>query len=450
MRDEWLAERFEADRDRLRAVAYRLLGSTGEADDAVQEAWLRLRRADVDDIENLGGWLTTVVGRVCLNMLRSRGTRREAPLDTYATYVPDPVVSAADGTDPEQEALLADSVGLALLVVLETLGPAERLAFVLHDLFGVPFDEIAPVVAARGYRVLVPYLRGYGPTRFINEQVMRSGQQAALAKDLLDFMDALSIEKATLVGYDWGGRAACIVAALWPERVRGLVTGDDGFLPGLRVRQFLLQPGHVLLELFEAIVDGRVFSGVGLHLVGSPRPAVEPHPRVAARGEESGFEAADPGLLRQRRVAGPVDLRPQPGERSLHGAWRHLAGRGGREDETGDEVRTYCRQHARRLAPEGVSDDHGRCVEQRVHEDGHVVRKILHRDLRHRTGASADTSGLRGEDVESLGGQMGSDLDEVLGAAAERREQHDGATLTQAAALDGDGVARVGGPPDVR
>src|SRR5215218_6742154 len=139
-----LAERFEEHRGRLRAVAYRMLGSLSEADDAVQEAWLRLSRSDADEIDNLGGWLTTVVGRVSLNMLRSRGTRREEPLD--AVQVPEPIVDRVDGTDPEHEALVADSVGLALLVVLETLKPAERLAFVLHDIFAVPFDEIAPIV----------------------------------------------------------------------------------------------------------------------------------------------------------------------------------------------------------------------------------------------------------------------------------------------------------------
>ena len=138
-----LAERFEANRTNLRAVAYRMLGSVSEADDAVQEAWLRLGRSDAREIENLGGWLTTVVGRVCLNMLRSRRTRREEPLEVH---VPEPIVSREDGLDPEHEALLADSVGLALLVVLETLSPAERLAFVLHDMFAVPFDEIAPMV----------------------------------------------------------------------------------------------------------------------------------------------------------------------------------------------------------------------------------------------------------------------------------------------------------------
>ena len=143
-----LANRFEKHRGRLGAVAYRMLGSVGEADDAVQEAWLRLCRSETDDIENLGGWLTTVVGRVCLDMLRSRRTRREDPLDKprAGVHVPDPIVGRADGPDPEQEALLADSVGPALLVVLETLSPAERLAFVLHDVFGVPFGEIAPIV----------------------------------------------------------------------------------------------------------------------------------------------------------------------------------------------------------------------------------------------------------------------------------------------------------------
>jgi RNA polymerase sigma factor (sigma-70 family) len=140
---EWLAEGFEEHRARLRAVAYRMLGSLSEADDALQDAWLRLSRSDTRAVENLGAWLTTVVARVCLNMLRSRESRREAP---FGPHVPDPIVAPEDGTDPEHEALLADSVGLALLVVLETLPPAERLAFVLHDMFAVPFEEIAPIV----------------------------------------------------------------------------------------------------------------------------------------------------------------------------------------------------------------------------------------------------------------------------------------------------------------
>jgi RNA polymerase sigma-70 factor (ECF subfamily) len=139
---DFLAERFEAHRDHLHAVAYRMLGSLTEADDAVQEAWLRLARSDTSEVANLAGWLTTVVSRVCLDMLRSRKSRREEPLDTH---VPDPIVASSD-PDPAEEAVLADSVGLALLVVLETLTPAERLAFVLHDMFGVPFTEIAPIV----------------------------------------------------------------------------------------------------------------------------------------------------------------------------------------------------------------------------------------------------------------------------------------------------------------
>ena len=140
---ELLAQQFEEQRPRLRAVAYRMLGSLSEADDAVQDAWLRLSRSDTSEVENLGAWLTTVVARVALNMLRSRNTRREQPLDVH---VPDPIVDPADGTDPEHEALLADSVGLALLVVLETLTPPERLAFVLHDMFAVPFEQIATIL----------------------------------------------------------------------------------------------------------------------------------------------------------------------------------------------------------------------------------------------------------------------------------------------------------------
>ncbi|QIZ38396.1 sigma-70 family RNA polymerase sigma factor [Saccharopolyspora sp. ASAGF58] len=166
---DFLAGRFEAHRDHLRAVGYRMLGSLSEADDAVQEAWLRLSRSDTDEIENLGGWLTTVVGRVCLNMLRARTARREEPLDTH---VPDPVISSPDNITPEHEALMADSIGLALLVVLETLTPAERLAFVLHDMFAVPFDEIAPIVG-----------RTSPATRQLASRARRRVQGAAPAPD---------------------------------------------------------------------------------------------------------------------------------------------------------------------------------------------------------------------------------------------------------------------------
>jgi RNA polymerase sigma-70 factor (ECF subfamily) len=141
---EWLAQQFEEQRSHLRAVAYRMLGSISEADDAVQDAWLRLSRADRSEVKNLRAWLTTVVARVALNMLRARRTRREQPLDVH---VPDPIVDPADGTDPEHEALLADSIGLALLIVLETLTPSERLAFVLHDMFAVPYGDRSTIVA---------------------------------------------------------------------------------------------------------------------------------------------------------------------------------------------------------------------------------------------------------------------------------------------------------------
>jgi RNA polymerase sigma factor (sigma-70 family) len=141
--EDFLAERFEEHRSHLKAVAYRMLGSLAEADDAVQEAWLRVTRSDTSAVDNLGGWLTTIVARICLNVLRSRNQRREESLDVH---VPDPILASADTPDPEHEAVLADSVGLALLVVLETLSPAERLAFVLHDMFSMSFDEIASVL----------------------------------------------------------------------------------------------------------------------------------------------------------------------------------------------------------------------------------------------------------------------------------------------------------------
>ena len=175
---DFLAQRFEENRTHLRAVAYRMLGSISEAEDAVQEAWLRLSRSETSDIQNLGGWLTTVVARLCLNTLRSRRSRREVPLEEPlgeppSVRVPDPIVSRADGIDPEQEALLADSVGLALLVVLETLTPAERLAFVLHDMFAVPFEEIAPIVG-----------RSPAAARQLASRARRRVQEAATSPDV--------------------------------------------------------------------------------------------------------------------------------------------------------------------------------------------------------------------------------------------------------------------------
>jgi RNA polymerase sigma factor (sigma-70 family) len=181
-----LADRFEADRTHLRAVAYRMLGSVSDADDAVQETWLRLSRTDAAAIENLSGWLTTVVARVCLDMLRSRTSRREEPLGR----VPEPIVSREDDVDPEHEALLADSVGLALLVVLERLAPAERLAFVLHDMFAVPFDEIARIVDV----VLRADSGPAGPSREIR------GAEAVVGQALMWSRVDLTIHRALVNG----------------------------------------------------------------------------------------------------------------------------------------------------------------------------------------------------------------------------------------------------------
>jgi RNA polymerase sigma-70 factor, ECF subfamily len=210
---EWLAERFEENRTHLQAVAYRMLGSLSEADDAVQEAWLRLNRSDTSGVENLGGWLTTVVARVCLDMLRSRKSRREEPL---GVHVPDPIVSRKDGIDPEHEVLLADSVGLALLVVMETLAPAERLAFVLHDMFAVPFNEIAPIV-------------GRSPTaaRQLASRARRRVQGAAPVPDA-DLTRQREVVDAFLAAAR-GGDLDALLAVLDPDVV---LRADRGVAPG--------------------------------------------------------------------------------------------------------------------------------------------------------------------------------------------------------------------------
>jgi RNA polymerase sigma-70 factor (ECF subfamily) len=202
-----LAQRFEQNRPRLRAVAYRMLGSLSEADDAVQEAWLRLRRSDTGSVENLGGWLTTVVARVCLGMLRSRKSRREEPLGEHlGVRMPEPIVSREDGIDPEHEVLLADSVGLALLVVLETLSPAERLALVLHDMFGVPFDEIAPMVE-----------RSSSAARKLASRARRRVQGAALGPDA-DLTHQQEVVNAFIVA-SREGNFDSLLAVLDPEVV---------------------------------------------------------------------------------------------------------------------------------------------------------------------------------------------------------------------------------------
>jgi RNA polymerase sigma factor (sigma-70 family) len=205
---DFLAQRFEEHRTHLRAVAYRMLGSISEADDALQEAWLRLSRSGTSGVENLGGWMTTIVARVCLNMLRSRRSRREEPLGgPQGARVPDPIVSRVDGIDPEHEALLSDSVGLALLVVLETLSPAERLAFVLHDMFALPFEEIAPIVG-----------RSPTATRQLASRARRRVQRAAPVPDT-DLARQREVVDAFLAASRAGDFDA-LLAVLDPDVVR--------------------------------------------------------------------------------------------------------------------------------------------------------------------------------------------------------------------------------------
>jgi RNA polymerase sigma-70 factor (ECF subfamily) len=210
---EWLARQFEEQRPHLRAVAYRMLGSLSEAEDAVQDAWLRLNRADTSEVENLRSWLTTIVARVALNMLRSRKTRREQPFDVH---VPDPIIEPTTGTDPEHEALLADSIGLALLVVLETLSPAERLAFVLHDMFAVPFEEIATIVE-----------RSPEATRQLASRARRRVRGAAPAPDA-DLAAQWEVIEAFLAAARDGNFEA-LIAVLDPD----VVLRADGGLTGL-------------------------------------------------------------------------------------------------------------------------------------------------------------------------------------------------------------------------
>ncbi|WP_248580484.1 sigma-70 family RNA polymerase sigma factor [Nocardioides sp. InS609-2] len=208
--EQFLAERFEEKRSHLRAVAYRMLGSLCEADDAVQEAWLRLSRSDTSAVDNLGGWLTTVVARVCLDALRSRTSRGEQP---YDVHVPDPVVSPESGSDPEHQALLADSVGLALLVVLDSLTPAERLAFVLHDVFAVPFDDIAPIVG-----------RSSAATRQLASRARRRVQGQATAP-----ADPLPRQREVVTAFYAAVRAGdfeALVAVLDPDVVLRADTGS--------------------------------------------------------------------------------------------------------------------------------------------------------------------------------------------------------------------------------
>src|SRR5215213_9425933 len=257
---EFLAQQFEEHRTRLRAVAYRMLGSLSEADDAVQETWLRLSRSDTDDVENLGGWLTTVVARVSLNILRSRRSWREESLDVR---MPEPIVSRKDGTDPEHEALLADSVGLALLVVPETLTPAERLAYVLHDLFSVPFEEIGSILerspeaarqlASRGRR----RIRAANTTPHAAESAAHQEEvvEAFLAAARDGDFDALLavLDPDIVLRGDWGSGTIVEVRGAQNVARRALAAASQLDLVG---RRALINgaPGWV------SVLDGELFS----------------------------------------------------------------------------------------------------------------------------------------------------------------------------------------------
>jgi RNA polymerase sigma-70 factor (ECF subfamily) len=263
-----LAEEFEKHRAHLRAVAYRMLGSSSEAEDAVQESWIRLGRTDVGDVVNLRGWLTTVVARVCLDMLRTRTSRREDPLDTH---VPDPVITSADA-DPESDAMLADSVGLALLVVLETLEPAERLAFVLHDVFGMSFDDIAPIVdrSAVAARQLASRARrrvqnrAPHPDDDLRQQRRVIDAFMAAARDG-DFERLVTVFDPDVVLRADGGALAGLSRVV--RGARAVVQQAETFSKLGLSHQLVLVNGH-LGFLTRRPDDGRLFSVVGFTIAG--------------------------------------------------------------------------------------------------------------------------------------------------------------------------------------
>ncbi|MFJ5775538.1 RNA polymerase sigma factor SigJ [Streptomyces sp. NPDC093094] len=265
------ADAFEEHRAHLRAVAYRMLGSLAEADDAVQDTWLRYSGADVEEVRNLGGWLTTVISRICLNMLRSRASRREQPIDE--TFVPDPVVRPLSEIDPEREVLQADSVGLALLVVLENLEPAERLAFVLHDMFAVPFDEIAPVVersadatrqlASRARRRVRGATPSADPDLGRQRKVLDAFMAAARGGDfdaLLAVLDPDVVLRADSGPLAGGAAASKAVRGARPVAEQAMMFRR--FAPHGR---FLLVNGTVGMA---NVVDGKVQSVMGVTVVG--------------------------------------------------------------------------------------------------------------------------------------------------------------------------------------
>ena len=274
---QWLAERFEADRTHLRSVAYRMLGSLSEAEDAVQEAWLRLSRSGTGEVENLGGWMTTVVARVCLDMLRSRRSRRE---EAFADYAPEPVASGQAAIDPEQEALLGDSVGLALLIVLDRLSPAERVAFVLHDTFGIPFEEIAPVVGrnADATRQLASRARRRVRGATVGSEADLDRQRdivdafrAATREGDLDRLLALLVPEAVVrsdaaavrLGAAPEMRGAPAVAEFFKGRARGADRAVVGGAPGLA----WAPGGETRVAFVFTLVGDRI---AGIELVADP------------------------------------------------------------------------------------------------------------------------------------------------------------------------------------
>jgi RNA polymerase sigma-70 factor (ECF subfamily) len=277
-----LADGFEANRAHLRAVAYRMLGSVSDADDAVQEAWLRLNRSDTSSVENLGGWLTTVVARVSLDMLRSRTSRREQPV---GTHVPQPIVSREDDVDPEQEALRADSVSLALLVVLETLNPAERLAFVLHDMFDVSFEEIAPIV-------------GRSPTaaRQLASRARRRVRGAAPAPDA-DRVRQRQVVDAFLAAARFGDFDA-LLAVLDPEVVLRVDRGALATSREVRGAAAVIEQARTFARLGRFARPARVNGSAGF-VVASPTG-----PLAVA-----GFAIADGRIVEIDLLADPVRLR---------------------------------------------------------------------------------------------------------------------------------------------
>jgi RNA polymerase sigma-70 factor (ECF subfamily) len=295
---DWQAEEFERHRRHLRAVAYRMLGSPSDADDVVQEAWLRLSRSDADSVENMRGWLTTVVARLCLDELRARQARREQPV---GSWLPEPVVTLQSEDDPEQEALLADSVGLALLVVLETLGPAERLAFVLHDMFALPFEEIAPIVG-----------RTPVATRQLASRARRRIQGATPSADA-DLTEQRAVVDAFLAASRAGDFDA-LVAVLDPDVVFRI---DRGTLPAAAREPAVVRGAAEVAQ--QVLARGTPFARFARPAIvnGAAGVVVAPGPRPIA---VVGFTIAEGRIVEIDLIADPqklrglADVRPEGGD----------------------------------------------------------------------------------------------------------------------------------------